>query len=147
MTKNSGKPFDKSPVYTMLEKLISDRDYTFHLDVAKWTGDYPSIFRSVYPLRISNQRHVLVDCEKIDKDPKIEDMTVMSACGTGYGVTYDGQLGIVSHGAPYGSYFLPKRDKDGVPVIVERQYTGDNPDKGNPIRNIHLFNYYLVFSS
>ena len=120
----------KSPIYELLKFVQRDRNYDYEIRIGQWKGDHPSYFRSVHPLRVSNQRHILVDCDKIDKDPNLNDLSIMSACGTGFGVAYNGKIGIVSHGAPYGGYFLPQDDKNGKPIEVQRIYTGDHPEKG-----------------
>ena len=127
------RKWSSSPVYRLLGMVRRDRNYEFDLRIAQWRGDHPSYFRSKHPIRIPNQRHVLVDCDKIDKDPKIEDLSVLSACGTGFGVTFDGKLGIVSHGSSYGGYFLNETDEKGFPKSVQRSYTGDHPEKGKEL--------------
>ena len=60
----------------------------------------------------------------------IENMSIMASCGTGFGITFEGKLGIVTNGASFGDYFQPQRDENGQPVPVHRTYIGTKGLKG-----------------
>ena len=135
---NAAKVFDESYPITgtsyskRLLELISDiREYEYDLCVGQWSADYPAIFRAHHPLRISNQRHQLVDCQTIDRDPLSDDLRVISGWGTDLGVDFQGNYGVVSNRSRFGQYFHPDLDENGQPKVIKRQYIGNCPELGN----------------
>ena len=123
---------ENEPVYSavIMQKIHEKRDYDFDLRVGIWTGDLPAVFRAHHPLRISNQRHMLVDIDTIDKDPLIDDMGVISGYGTGLGVDFQGQYGVVTNRSRFSQYFHPVLDSKGKPVTIVRQYIGKTTGLG-----------------
>ena len=122
----------EEPVYSVeiMKKIHEIRNYDYDLRVGVWTGDFPAMFRAHHPIRISNQRHMLVDIDTIDKDPLIDDMAVISGCGTGLGVDFQGQYGVVTTRSRFSQYFRPKLDSKGKPITVVRKYVGNAPELG-----------------
>ena len=100
------------------------RDYKYDLRVAYWSGDYPSFFREKHPLRIPNMRHDFITVHDFDKNPHNDNMGYLSAWGTGMGITYRGELGVVNNAAPYGSYFRPDGSR------ANRIFVGHKPHSG-----------------
>ena len=85
-------PITGTPYSTRLMDLISQtRGYEFDLLVGQWSADFPALFRAHNPVRISNQRLKLVDCETIDKDPLTDDLSVICGWGTDLGVDFQGK--------------------------------------------------------
>ena len=106
------------------------RGYEYSLCVGQWSADFPSAFRAHSPMRIPNQRHMLVTCEDIDKDPLIDDMAVLSGWGTDLGVDFQGQIGVVSNRSRFSQYYHQELGPDGQPQIISRRFIGECPTMG-----------------
>ena len=122
----------KKPVFSVevMKRIQEVRDYDYDLRLGQWTGDFPAIFRAHHPMRIPNQRHMLVTCDTVDKDPLADDLAVISGCGTGLGVDFQGQYGVVTNRARYSQYFHPELDEKGKPIVIVRKYVGNANEFG-----------------
>ena len=114
----------------MQQWISRDRNYEFNIKLGPWEGDFPSMFRVWRPLQIGNYRHDYMDCEKLDKDPKRDDIKVIAVWGSGLGITHDNQIGVVTNFAACGSYFLAEKTENGDRIIVKRENIGHSPEKG-----------------
>ena len=114
----------------LLDQISDLRDYEYDLRVGVWNADLPAIFRSYNPLRISNQRHQLVSCDDIDKDPYADDLSVLCGWGTDLGVDFQGNIGVVSCRSKFSQYFHPKKDPNGQIQVIRREYVGNCPEQG-----------------
>ena len=133
----------KGAIYSVeiMKRIHEIRNYDFDVRVGVWTGDFPAMFRAHHPIRISNQRHMLVDIDTIDKDPLIDDMAVISGYGTGLGVDFQGQYGVVTTRSRFSQYFRPETDSNGKPVPIVRKYVGNAPELGK----FDYFDYFELF--
>ena len=131
MFNDSFSPPSTSYSQRLLEQISLVRDYDYDIRVGVWNGDLPALFRAHHPLRISNQRHKLVTCDTIDKDPMTDDMSVLCGWGTGLGVDFQGNYGVVTNRSRFSQYFHPKLDSTGQIKVICREYIGTKPELGN----------------
>ena len=75
-------------------------------------------------------RHGLISVPDFDKNPRIDDMRYLSAWGTGMGVDYNGEVGVVNNVAPCGGYFFPDNESGQEKKLIRRQFVGDKPEAG-----------------
>ena len=122
-----------------MNKIHELRDYDYDLRVGVWTGDFPSIFRAHNPMRIPNQRHMLINIDTVDKDPLADDLGVISGTGTDLGCDFQGQIGVVSIRSRFSQYYRPELGPNGKPIVVTRQFVGSVPEKGTDYNNYDFF--------
>ena len=72
----------------------------------------------------------MVNCEKIDQDPHVDDMRTMCAWGVNLGVDYQGRYGVVTNTVKYSQYYRPIDGPSGDKVVIYREYVGNSPEKG-----------------
>ena len=113
-----------------MQRIKNFRNYEYDLRIGQWTGDFPATFRAHHPMRIPNQRHMLVNCETVDKDPLSEDLSVISGCGTDLGVDFQNQYGVVTTRSRFSQYYHPELDQGGKPVVIVRKYVGNANEYG-----------------
>ena len=118
---------------TSLDTIAELRDHEYDIRAAYWTGDFPAFFREKNPIRIPNMRHGFITVPEFDKNPRIKDMRYLSAWGTGKGVDYNGEVGVVNNIAPYGNYFQPDADSGVQQRLIRRVFVGHKPDAGKAI--------------
>ena len=117
-----------------LEELYIMRDYNYRPSVLTWNENYPIYFRNYRGFVLDNRRHKLLsNCEEYDQDPLIEDLSIMSSWGTGEGISYTGEWGIVTNRAKFGSFFSEK-DSKGNYSIIGRQNVNAFPDHGTLLK-------------
>ena len=114
----------------LMKKIHSLREYEFDLRVGNWVGDYPAMFRAHHPIRLSNQRQMLVSIDTIDKDPLSDDTAVISGCGTGLGIDFQGVYGVITTRSRFSQYYRPELDDNGKPIVIVRKYIGNTTGLG-----------------
>ena len=107
------------------------RDHEYDIRSPYWSADFPSVFREKQPLRLPNMRHGLITVPEFDKCEKLSDAKYIAGWGTGMGVDYNNEIGVVTNIAPYGYYFRPDAESGTVQELVQRQYVGNAPEKGD----------------
>ena len=105
------------------------REYGYDLEDQPWPDEYPPYFRNYRGILIDNRCHEIIDCETYDADPLIDDLSVISAWGTGEGLSYRGQWGIVTNRCQYGSYRGEQDEHGNYPVIIRKNII-DYPEHG-----------------
>ena len=73
---------------------------------------------------MDNRRHGIIDTRVYDRDPRGNDMSVMSIWETGLGQAYTGEWGTVTNRASYGSFY-GEADKNGHYPAIHRQNVND----------------------
>ena len=129
-----------------MERIHKLRGYEYDLRVGQWTGDFPSVFRAHHPMRIANQRHMLVNCDTVDKDPLVDDMAVISGCGTDLGIDFQGQYGVVTNRSRFSQYYHPRLDERGQPVVIVRKYVGNAREYGMFLFLLVIYSNYYNYS-
>ena len=126
-------PFDTGshgddPHYSYLEPLLDEiyqlRDYRYSFHSHPWSEDLPPYFRKYGQYVSDNRRHGIIVCKDYDRDPRGNDMSVMSIWETGLGKAYTGEWGTVTNRSSYGSFFGEADDKGQFPAI-HRQNVND----------------------
>ena len=120
-----------------MNEISQIRGYEYDLLLGVWSADFPALFRTHSPMRIPNQRHMLISCADIDKDPKLNDLAILSGWGTGLGVDFQGQIGVVTNRSRFSQYYYPQLDSNGKPRTITRQYIGNASHLGK------LINYFF----
>ena len=104
----------------LLDEIYSLRDYKYTLRSHPWSEDLPAYFRKHGQFVSENRRHGLINCQEYDRDPRGNDMSCISAWGTGLGKAYTGEWGLVTNRSSYGSWYS-EPDTNGRHNLISRQ--------------------------
>ena len=121
------------------------REYSYNLEDQPLPDDYPPYFRNFRGILIDNRRHEVINCDVYDADPLVDDLSVISAWGTGEGLSYRGQWGIVTNRCQYGSYRGERDPYGNYPVIIRKNIV-DYPEHGELISRFEGLNSKVTFS-
>ena len=103
-----------------LVQLYNVRDYSYNLEEQPYPDEYPNIFRGFRGLLLDNRRHDVISCEEYDADPLVDDMSVISVWGTGEGLSFRGEWGVVTNRCRYGSFRGEPNENGEYPVVVRK---------------------------
>ena len=121
-----------------LDFIAEIRDYTYDPRIGYWSSDFPAFFREKQPYRISNMRHGLITVPEYDKSETRNDMRYISGWGTGMGVDYNNEIGVVTNIAPYSCYYKPDAESGVQRELIQRQYVGSVPELGKSEKSSFL---------
>ena len=112
-----------------MDWVAKERNYEFPLDSGPWSEDYPVYFSYWDGFEMDTRRHKLINCEEYDQDPRLNDMSVMAAWGTGEGLSIDGEWGVVTNRSEYGGFFSEKKE-NGCHNLIIRTNVNEIPEDG-----------------
>ena len=145
-------PFDTGsqgddPHYSYLEPLLDEiyhlRDYKYSFHSHPWSEDLPPLFRKYGQFVLDNRRHGIIDCKIYDRDPRGNDMSVISIWETGLGQAYTGEWGTVTNRSRYGSFYS-EPDENGQCKLIDRQNANDFRSHGKQFKNIPMIVYMYI---
>ena len=114
----------------MLNTIYHLRGYNYSFHGVPWSEDYPVYFRNYRGFILDNRRHQIITCEEYDQDPQGNNMAIISGTGTGLGLSFEGEWGVVTNRCEYGSYRGEKTNGGQYPIIV-RKSIADFPENGS----------------